>query len=546
MSTIKPSSWAERVRVSDSNSRCTLEKLSRQPPGTILQIPNDMQLADAEDWKRSMIGFFVSYKLPFYAVQSIANRIWKPHGLEKTIVLSNGFMVFRFSSVAQMEEVLARGPWMFGGKTILLQQWKPGFKFDRNKIKSIPRRPLADDEATLKGSRVEYARVCIEIEADMPLVHHFQVASTLTEEPITIDVFYEWKPSRCDSCKVFGHSCRPQKGKDIENVEVENQQPEVKGSDMGTHNQAERTKDVHHQKSTHEEGPRIDTTKENKGKENANTSVLPVSSKNGEHTPSESMPTQHKGVEAAAPVILKRGVLQEETHICTMNKMVSLSSEIKGKGKEADCEPTGSSSEGQGSHNSQIAITSPSPKQKKKKKGGKKRQGGHSPSINNVEGSSNCRILVGWNTLRVHLQCIHVSAQWITCDIRQLSSAYATRITFVYGSNNYNERTSLWQYLGSESLINASTPWSILGDFNAVLRPNDRSGGSTAWLNHHNDFPNCIMEASLQQIPYSGIRFSWHNGQSGEGNYHEEIGIWIFGNQSLLVQWLAVRGCVFA
>ncbi|KAJ6397267.1 hypothetical protein OIU84_020269 [Salix udensis] len=300
MSTIKPSSWAERVRVSDSNSRCTLEKLSRQPPGTILQIPNDMQLADAEDWKRSMIGFFVSYKLPFYVVQSIANRIWKPHGLEKTIVLSNGFMVFRFSSIAQMEEVLARGPWMFGGKTILLQQWKPCFKFDRNKIKSIPvwarlqglpfplwnkqglsmaasmvGRPLASDEATLKGSRVEYARVCIEIEADMPLVHHFQVASTLTEEPITIDVFYEWKPSRCDSCKVFGHSCRPQKGKDIENVEVENQQPEVKGSDMGTHNQAERTKDVHHQKSTHEEGPRIDTTKENKGKENANTSVLP-------------------------------------------------------------------------------------------------------------------------------------------------------------------------------------------------------------------------------------------------------------------------------
>ncbi|KAJ6731273.1 hypothetical protein OIU85_021979 [Salix viminalis] len=257
MTAIKPSSWAERVRVSDSNSRCTLEKLSRHPPGTILQIPNDMQLADAEDWKRSMIGFFVSYKLPFYAVQSIANRIWKSHGLEKTMVLSNGFMVFRFSSVTQMEEVLARGPWMFGGKTILLQQWQSGFKFDKNKIKTIPvwarlqglpfplwnkqglsmaasmvGRPLASDEATLHNTRVEYARVCIEIDADVPLVHHFQVASSLSEEPITVDVMYEWKPSRCETCKVFGHSCKPQtkeKGKDIEIFETGDQKSEVKG-----------------------------------------------------------------------------------------------------------------------------------------------------------------------------------------------------------------------------------------------------------------------------------------------------------------------------
>ncbi|KAJ6683427.1 hypothetical protein OIU85_007141 [Salix viminalis] len=125
-------------------------------------------------------------------------------------------------------------------------------------------------------------------------------------------------------------------------------------------------------------------------------------------------------------------------------------------------------------------------------------------AINNVEGNSNCRILVGWNTRRLHVQCIHASDQWITCDIRQISSAHVTRITFVYGSNNYGDRIALWQYLGAESATNASIPWSILGDFNAVLRPNDRSGGSNIWQNYHNDFPNCIMGASLHQIPYSG------------------------------------------
>uniref|UniRef100_A0A6N2N4Z9 DUF4283 domain-containing protein n=1 Tax=Salix viminalis TaxID=40686 RepID=A0A6N2N4Z9_SALVM len=227
-------SWAGKVRVSDSSTRCTLECLARQPVGSILTIPQDMQMADSAIWKRSMV---------------VANRIWKSMGLEKTMVLANGFMIFRFSTEAGIGDVLARGHWMFGGKVILLQQWHPGFQFDKNKIKTIPvwarlqglpfplwnkkglslaasmvGKPVASDEATIHGRRLEYARVCIEIDATVPLVHHFQVASTLSEEPITVDVTYEWKPAKCDTYHVFGHSCKNQgkkevlEGKIVENV----------------------------------------------------------------------------------------------------------------------------------------------------------------------------------------------------------------------------------------------------------------------------------------------------------------------------------------
>ncbi|KAJ6422909.1 hypothetical protein OIU84_023946 [Salix udensis] len=232
-------SWAEKVRVSDSSTRCALDRLARKPVGSVLTIPKDMQLDNIDIWQRSMVGFFVSYKMPFHAVQAVANRIWKSMGLEKTTVMANGFMIFRFSSVTAMEEVLARGPWMFGGKAILLQQWQPGFQFDKNKIKTIPvwvrlqglpfplwnkkglsmaasmvGRPLASDEATIQCTRLEFARVCVEIDASIPLVHNFQVQSSLSDEPITVDVSYEWKPSKCDSCKVFGHSCKAQGRKD--------------------------------------------------------------------------------------------------------------------------------------------------------------------------------------------------------------------------------------------------------------------------------------------------------------------------------------------
>ncbi|KAJ6719967.1 ZINC KNUCKLE CX2CX4HX4C-RELATED [Salix viminalis] len=81
---------------------------------------------------------------------------------------------------------------------------------------SMVGKPLASDEATIKCSRLEYARVCIEVDASVPLINHFQVVSHLSEDPITVDVSYEWKPSRCAKCLVFGHACKDQDGQ-VEN-----------------------------------------------------------------------------------------------------------------------------------------------------------------------------------------------------------------------------------------------------------------------------------------------------------------------------------------
>uniref|UniRef100_A0A6N2KU16 Uncharacterized protein n=1 Tax=Salix viminalis TaxID=40686 RepID=A0A6N2KU16_SALVM len=41
----------------------------------------------------------------------------------------------------------------------------------------------------------------------MPYVQQFEIECPLSENPIQIGVEYEWKPSRCEKCKVYGHSC---------------------------------------------------------------------------------------------------------------------------------------------------------------------------------------------------------------------------------------------------------------------------------------------------------------------------------------------------
>lgn len=76
-----------------------------------------------------------------------------------------------------------------------------------------------------------------------------------------------------------------------------------------------------------------------------------------------------------------------------------------------------------------------------------------------------------------------------------------------------------------------------MGDFNAVMHSADRLGGDTAWYRHLDDFNNCIQQAELIQIPYTGLKFSWHNGQHENHTIQQKLD-WIFNNPCLLTKWL--------
>ncbi|KAJ6750280.1 hypothetical protein OIU85_000874 [Salix viminalis] len=69
--------------------------------------------------------------------------------------------------------------------------------------------PLSCDQQTHGCTKLEYARVCVEIDASLPYGHSFEIESILSPEPIQVTVEYEWKPVRCSKCSVFGHSCAP-------------------------------------------------------------------------------------------------------------------------------------------------------------------------------------------------------------------------------------------------------------------------------------------------------------------------------------------------
>ncbi|XP_022024364.1 uncharacterized protein LOC110924678 [Helianthus annuus] len=139
-----------------------------------------------------------------------------------------------------MTKVLEGGPWLIRKVPLFLNVWSPSVSLKKEGIKSIPvwvklhNVPISvytDDGLSLLASKIgtpkrldsytadmcaenwgrsSFARALIEVNADNELKDHIIVAIPKLDEDgyITerINVEYEWKPHRCSTCCVFGHS----------------------------------------------------------------------------------------------------------------------------------------------------------------------------------------------------------------------------------------------------------------------------------------------------------------------------------------------------
>ena len=73
--------------------------------------------------------------------------------------------------------------------------------------------PLSCDELTLGCKRLDYAQLCVEVNASLPFVHKFKLEFSTTIREVHVN--YEQKPKRCEKCHVFCHSCQPSADKQV-------------------------------------------------------------------------------------------------------------------------------------------------------------------------------------------------------------------------------------------------------------------------------------------------------------------------------------------
>lgn len=151
-------------------------------------------------------------------------RKWKLQGPWQLIDLPNDYFVVKFHLHEDMNIALCGGPWIISGQTLVVQQWRPDFDPYANKItsmavwvrivglplhfyKDFPMRKIGHllgsvvkvDKLTLSQIRGQFARLCIEVDLNKPLIPFVAV------EGCKYGVVYEGISMICFNCGCFGH-----------------------------------------------------------------------------------------------------------------------------------------------------------------------------------------------------------------------------------------------------------------------------------------------------------------------------------------------------
>ncbi|XP_039003142.1 CBL-interacting protein kinase 2-like [Hibiscus syriacus] len=142
----------------------------------------------------------------------------------------NNIFIFSFSNESAREWVLEHGPWHVHNKPLILRKWEPNLKslsFNLSKIPvwvqlyNVPLElfsraglsyiasaigvPISMDSITAAKSRLEFAKVCVEIGVKDTIPKHINIVLK-DGQTTSISVEVPWLPQSCRRCNVFGHN----------------------------------------------------------------------------------------------------------------------------------------------------------------------------------------------------------------------------------------------------------------------------------------------------------------------------------------------------
>ena len=134
--------------------------------------------------------------------------------------------------------------------------------------------------------------------------------------------------------------------------------------------------------------------------------------------------------------------------------------------------------------------------------------------IHNYNAHINGRIWIIWNSSQINIRVEHTSAQCIHCQIHHKASGYQGFISVVYAYNDGESRKTLWNDLYNHSR-SIREPWLVMGDFNCVLKIEERVSNCEPNWNDVKDFNECLNEAGLTDTASTGCTYTWTNNQEG-------------------------------
>ncbi|GJR79144.1 zinc knuckle CX2CX4HX4C containing protein [Tanacetum coccineum] len=207
--------------------------------GVNISIPRKVIEKVSTHFEHTLYGYFIRKRMAFPVVEYYARNNWAKHGLKRIMMNNKGFFFFKFDSRAGLEAILEGGPWLIRNSPIILKKWSMDTRLLKEELTRIPiwvklhdvpiqvfeedgisliatfiGKPIMLDSYTSSmcndsWGRSSFARCLIEVNSEVDLVDVVTIGiPSLTGDDFikeTIRVEYEWRPPRCDICKIFGH-----------------------------------------------------------------------------------------------------------------------------------------------------------------------------------------------------------------------------------------------------------------------------------------------------------------------------------------------------
>jgi len=189
---------------------------------------DDLQAADPK-LQECLVGFYLGKRIPFKVTEAAFKKVWGPN-LVELMADGKGFFYFHIPDWEFRRKVLEGGLITVSKVPLVLQQWRPALDLRKDshltvpvwvRLKNLPPvfwssqaiskiaskvgKPLYVDRNTDQMKALAYARVCVEITAKQPSCESIELVHQ--GNSCFVEVEYEWRPTACVGCGVFGHKC---------------------------------------------------------------------------------------------------------------------------------------------------------------------------------------------------------------------------------------------------------------------------------------------------------------------------------------------------
>ena len=175
-------------------------------------------------WSNALIIKTFGRTVGYQFLSQRVRDLWKPNNRLDLVDLGEDFFLARFESIKDLDHVLKNGPWFIGQHFLAIKAWEPEFNATEANLSQVaiwirlPRLPieyydpvilkkigskigpvLRIDGHTATNSRGRFARLCVQVCLDKPLVKNILIGKF--KQPVT----YEGIHSLCFSCGRLGH-----------------------------------------------------------------------------------------------------------------------------------------------------------------------------------------------------------------------------------------------------------------------------------------------------------------------------------------------------